>query len=198
MAAQGHGLSGEAISNPGNLRVYLNYKSLRSRDLGRLLSGLSAVYEKAVTAATGSRTLVFVRGNKRIRVRPELDVIESVTGNSIKLVFSEGWIPKASIENDELVVGIPKKTAIPLLVAYFLLQAASYSLDVTNKAEDLRLKHLDLQLKQIELKLKEEDLVQKISPRDREILQVKASRAVKPLLKNKLINTCSINGLPIK
>jgi|GEM_PF-5586371 hypothetical protein len=83
MAAQGQGLSGEAISNPGSLRIYLGYRRLRSKDLGKLLSGMSGVYDNAVKAAYGSRTLTYVRGDQRIRIRPELDIAESITGNSI-------------------------------------------------------------------------------------------------------------------
>jgi hypothetical protein len=111
--------------------------------------------------------------------------------------FTEGWIPTLAVHDDELLIGLPKKIAIPLLVAYFLLQAANYSLDLHAKTQDLRLKHLDIQLKQIELKLKEEEL-NNLASSHRERLQEKASKCIQPVLKNELISTCSINGLPIK
>lgn len=195
MASPHSALTGDAVADPGSLRMYLSYTRLRSRDLGSLYTGIARLYDQSVRAMSGHRYLVLTRGDQSFRVRPSLDVIESRTGNSIKLRFAEGWMPTLGVEEGEIAIGIPKKTALPLVAAYFLIQASAYTFDLQGKYLDIREKQLQIQLHQIELRLKQEELAKLL---DNDKLHRHAAQVVDPVLSNELITSCQVNGVEIK
>jgi hypothetical protein len=191
----------EATSEPEGLRIYLRYRRLRSRDLGQLYLGLGRLHDQSVLAMSGHRYFVFVRGDELFRVKPSLDVVESYTGNSIKLRFAEGWSPTLTTKEGDFEVGVPKIAVIPLLVGYLLIQGATQCLDMHNKYLDGREKQLQIQLDQIELRLKEDEVqsrrrIEELT--NNEKLQHHSIQVVKPILSNDLITSCQINDIEIK
>ncbi len=196
MAVGAMSITGEATAEPSVIRVFLAYKRLPSSLFGITCLRFSTAYNAAVEAAYGRRTLTFVRGTERFESRPELDLAYAATGSSIHLKFSEGWHPTFELDDSrELVIGLPRQTAVPLLLVGALVSAAISGLVVANQIQDFRLKGIELQQTQIELKLKEQQLDAALqNPKLRE----KAQDALEPVLKSSDITSCQINGIDVK
>jgi hypothetical protein len=80
---------------PEPLEVYIKYEYLTSYDLSRVLGRLSWLLREAYMRYPGFDS----------RYEPSLWVEQIHTGDSIRLKFKEGWIPRASTEDGELLLG---------------------------------------------------------------------------------------------
>jgi hypothetical protein len=151
---------------------------------------MARLYNSAVRLVSGGRAVTFQRGDERIAVRAHLNVEEIRTGNSIEIKFAEGWTPSIGIEDKDLVIHVPKHTAIPLIVAFALLKAA-------DAYQDFRLKGADLQLKQIEIQLKQHDLDKQYILED-ERLQRQSDKVITRLIRSRDIYSFKVNEAEIK
>lgn len=136
-----------------NLEIYISYERLKAKDLATYLHNLSIVAEKV----TEDYMLRF--GDRYIPSTdyPYLEVDSIHTGNSIKFTLTEGWKPSiSSDEENDIVIGVPKKLGIPLVVGYLLITAAG-------QYQDMRMKSLDIQTKEIELQLKKTELAKALT-----------------------------------
>ena len=136
----------EEIIEPHILPVYITYTRLTSTSLGYLLSSWGQIADHI------SENYADINGIK-YTIFPTLEIESVHTGDSIKFIFGEGWIPTiTSDKNNDIVINIPKKIGIPLLIGYLMLSVASNTLDVYNKYLDLKLKQIELQLKKTEIR----------------------------------------------
>ncbi|MDR3235816.1 MAG: hypothetical protein LBT48_03710 [Prevotellaceae bacterium] len=132
-----------------NLEIYISYEKLRSKDLAYLLNKLSIISDNI------SKNYQNPHENERLNLRlgsPSLDILTINTGNSIKISFTEGWIPKISTGESNINISIPKKLGIPLFIGWLLCKGMISYQDFRNKQLDAQLKEIELQLKKSELR----------------------------------------------
>ena len=67
------------------------------------------------------------------RYEPSLWVEQIHTGDSIRLKFKEGWIPRASTEDGEFLLELPKPLGLTVLMASLLLSGAEKVLNIPEK-----------------------------------------------------------------
>lgn len=136
-----------------NLEIYISYERLKAKDLALYLHNLSIVADRV----TEDYMLRF--GDRHISSMdfPYLEVDSIHTGNSIKFTLTEGWKPSiSSDEENDIVIGVPKKLGIPLVVGYLLITSAG-------QYQDIKMKSLDIQTREIELQLKKTELAKALT-----------------------------------
>lgn len=188
----------EEYSN--QLEIYISYDRLRLRQFSKLLENLSIISDKIVED-------YLIRYGIEGEF-PTLDVNSIHTGNSIKFSLIEGWTPFiTSDEENDIIVGVPRKLGIPLVIGYLLLTTAS-------QYQELRNNHLDNKIKEIEYQLKQEELSKVLLERNEnkdslilnpfyfteKVPEIKPILldTIKDVLKNPEINEFKVNGSEIK
>lgn len=61
MASPSSAVTGDAVADPGTLRMYLGYTRLRCRDMGTIHIGVARLYDQCVRAFSGHTYLLFRR-----------------------------------------------------------------------------------------------------------------------------------------
>lgn len=187
------------------LSIYIDYDRLRAKDFASYLLNLSIITTKIAED-------YFSRFNDYDGEElPSLDINTINTGNSIKLSFVEGWMPKISTNAEgDIVIGTPKKLGIPILVGYLIINIANGYQEFNNKRLDSKLKEIEIQLKQSELakaiSIKNSDHEQQnmrvltANYLDNKIPEIKPVLldTVKSILRNPDIKRFQINNIEIK
>lgn len=174
--------------------IYFKYDYLDTSELNELLNKLDRHYNSLLDYSYP----VYFSEKYSKPFRNFLEIESINTGQSIRIIFKEGWKPEFRVRKKELEISIPVKLGIPAILLYFLLLGAQ---KVTNMRND----YLDGQLKEIELKIKQMELYEKIEERERvnRIISTrsyhrKAEETINFLINNQFINYIEINGVVIK
>jgi len=179
--------------------LYIKYDQLDNSDVIELLSGLDRLHNEIV-----GQPLSYYYGRPFFPefyypFRNILEVQSIETGQSIRFRFKEGWKPSIRIRRKEVQIEVPRKIGIPLIVIYFLLEAASRYVEFRNQV-------LDNELKQLEIEMKKHELYREIEERrnsnnnsaDFSRIQRQADRTVEFIFYNTSFSHVEINGVPLK
>jgi hypothetical protein len=149
--------------DPHRLDVFIEYERLRLTTAGELLVGCGQLGDAAVNTYSRVHGVSFDRP-------PALLIESAQTGNSIKFVFSESWLPRVSTDKDhDIIVGVPRKLGIPVFCGFLLLSSAKLVLDVENAYLDAQIKRVELQLKKTELQKSLEKMPDGLKPTEQSI-----------------------------
>jgi hypothetical protein len=166
---------------PEPLEVYIKYEYLTSYDLSRVLSRLSWLLRAAYMRYPGFDS----------RYEPSLWVEEIHTGDSIRLKFIEGWIPRASTNEEGVVLELTKPLGLTVLMAALLLNGAEKVLNIEKG-------YIEVQKDKVELVLKQEEARKILQSPHAPALQQEAGSIVQFISDNPAFRNVEINGARIK
>ena len=118
------------------LKLHICYERLSPRTLSRMLASIAAMSE--VISKTYARTSTW-DWRKTPPHFPVLDISYASTGDSIKIVFKDGWKPKVIVDPPIKPIELPSAIGVALLIGLALGATAWFGLTVQNEVLQNRL-----------------------------------------------------------
>lgn len=176
------------------IEIYFKYRHLDTGEIAELFERLNRFYKNLLESSYP----VYYSEKYNAPFRNFLKIESINTGQSIRIIFKEGWKPEFKLRNQDLEIIIPKKLGIPVFLIYFLLAGTQKSIGIYNDKLDGQLKELEIKLKQMELYEKIIEREQFRRPNYTKSYQRQAEDTMQLLIKNHNINYIEINGITIK
>ncbi|WP_439475695.1 hypothetical protein [Algoriphagus formosus] len=174
------------------LEFYFKYDNLDIETILRLFKNIERMHDTIMSTTSK----VYFNEKTQNRFRNILDLDDIHTGESIRIRFKEKWKVELKVKEENIEIVFPRKLGVPVIIFFFLLQAARLGIGLYNEYLDMELKKLDIELKQNELFQQMEE-TRRIDPQFNKAKR-QAENTIKYIMDNDDITYFEINGVTIK